>query len=72
MTTKELKELLKVKHVKRRVPVKEVRPIESWGKCIVCGRMTSDMHYFTDDPEDTVGYLDYCCDECFEYLLERL
>jgi hypothetical protein len=40
------------------------------GKCVVCGRLTEDRHYFTDDGESS--YLDFCCDECWEYLQERL
>jgi len=36
------------------------------GKCIICGSETEDKHHFIDDPDDEVGYLDWCCDECYE------
>lgn len=35
------------------------------GKCIICGKITKDQHKFIDDPDDEVGYLDWCCDNCY-------
>jgi len=53
---------------------------ESWaekkeikkGKCIHCGKWTIDQHKFTDDSDDEIGYLDWCCDNCYEDLQESL
>jgi len=38
-------------------------------KCVVCGKMTRNEHYFGD--EGTCGYLDFCCDKCYKNLLEK-
>jgi hypothetical protein len=41
---------------------------EEKGKCIVCGSLTHHKGRFVDDPDDEVGYLDWCCEECWEDL----
>ena len=35
-------------------------------KCIYCEQLTEDKHKFCDDPDDEIGYWDWCCDECYE------
>ena len=44
-------------------------------KCCRCGKWTRTKHPFADDIDEEgqpTGYMDYCCDECFNYFLERL
>ena len=41
------------------------------GKYIVYGKTTKDKHKFRDDPDD-IGHWDWCCDECFQGVLEKL
>lgn len=43
------------------------------GMCVNCHRLTAERHRFTDDPESNgYGYLDWCCDECYEHLVEKI
>jgi len=51
---------------------KKRKQISKKGKCIVCGKKTEDKHLFADDFRGESGYWVYCCDECWEYLQEKL
>ncbi len=42
------------------------------GKCIYCGRMTEEQNRFSDDADDYGGYLDFCHDDCYEALKDKL
>jgi hypothetical protein len=54
---------------KERMEKKQKKTIkEEKGKCIVCGSLTHHKGRFVDDPDDEVGYLDWCCEECWEDL----
>ena len=43
-----------------------------YGRCIKCDRYTKEQNRFSDDTDDTVGYAEWCHDDCFEVLLEKL
>jgi len=43
-----------------------------FGFCVYCGKLTREMGRFTDDADGYYGYRDYCHDECYEILLEKL
>jgi len=49
-----------------------IRKLFSIGRCVYCNKWTKDQGRFTDEPEDTTGYLDWCCHDCYEMLLEHL
>ena len=42
------------------------------GKCVKCGEETTEQNRFTDDPEDTYGYPDWCHEECYQGLWDSL
>ena len=43
-----------------------------YGECISCSIMTSERNRFSDDPDDTYGYEDWCHDICYEHLLSKV
>ncbi len=41
------------------------------GQCQNCGRITSNKNSFCDSDGD-MPYQDYCCDDCYDYLLSKI
>lgn len=51
------------------------RLLRKQGKCCQCGKDTFDIHPFADDVDEDgqpTGYNDFCCDNCFESLQEKV
>ena len=55
----------------KKIIIKVIHKL-GFGFCVYCGKLTRETGRFTDDFDDTSGYLDYCHEECHEILLSKI
>lgn len=62
-------------NMRKKIIIKILHKL-GFGFCVYCKKLTREMGRFADDVDDygypEYGYLDYCHEECYEILLEKL
>lgn len=58
--------------IKMKKMIYKILKLFGLGLCTCCGRVTGEIGRFSDDPEDTSGYPDWCHEECYEYLMGKI